>query len=606
MGSSRNSPSKAERRLDRKQRREAANRQEHRDKEKIRAKEIKEENKDKPKKQTAWKRRDKSGNIVLWNAIKISKTSGYVLGGMAAIIILFAISPIFEDPNYVEPDRLSFAECEAIEFNDKWCMYDYKWTREYADGGTISEYAEFDPFVDLPDLGNKYTPEEQDFLPPTSDKDMEIIAEGSSAQLNFDKDLSEEDWDEILKDIKIGNFILPLAYGTHDHLSGFAEHDIFINQENAPEPTSDILDEIGLNIVEDELPSTPEALTLLIDEIKLDLDTTQAELVEVERELQRWNIEEQKLDNERFSAESAYEDAEEELDFSKKNYRHAQDMVVRTNEDRLEQDQAFKDYKVQVRVFDQAQKTYFRAMLLYDEGIAENYELQKKEIELNDKLEELLKKLTKAKTKMNLTFRDYQFINVNLSKTCQTLIKYDLSTKCPTYREMIPLFDNTLPQVSGAFVELGYDVKRLPSPLKEHWHLYEQMTMTKVVSVDADTELFDRGVNITIQAKDFVMLEDTGRKDKSASYDSSTMEQTKWHNIFVDERCSKVTVGPDLKAIEAAILHVLNKCTTDLSEFKTVITNEPTVIPKEESAQWRYLQWIADLVASLRDDSNTK
>ena len=141
-------------------------------------------------------------------------------------------------------------------------------------------------------------------------------------------------------------------------------HDIFINQENAPEPASDILDEIGLNIVEDELPSTPEALTLLIDEIKLDLDTTQAELVEVERELQRWNIEEQKLDNERFSAESAYEDAEEELDFSKKNYRHAQDMVVRTNEDRLEQDQAFKDYKVQVRVFDQAEKTYFRAMLL--------------------------------------------------------------------------------------------------------------------------------------------------------------------------------------------------------------------------------------------------
>ena len=92
-------------------------------------------------------------------------------------------------------------------------------------------------------------------------------------------------------------------------------------------------------------------------------------------------------------------------------------MVVRTYEDRLEQDAAFKDYKVQVRVFDQAEKTYFRAMLLYDEAIAENYELQNKEVELNDKLEELLQKLTKAKTKMNLTYRDYQFINVNLSKT---------------------------------------------------------------------------------------------------------------------------------------------------------------------------------------------
>jgi hypothetical protein len=207
---------------------------------------------------------------------------------------------------------------------------------------------------------------------------------------------------------------------------------------------------------------------------------------------------------------------------------------------------------------------------------------------------------------MNLTFRDYQFINVNLSKTCQTLIKYDLNTKCPTYREMVPLFDNTLPAISGAFVEVGYDIKRLPSPLSEHWKFYEQMTMTKVVSVDADTELFDRGINITVQAKDFTMVEDTGRKDKTASYDSSTMEQTTWHNIFVDDRCSQVTVGPDLKAIEAAILHVLNKCTTDLSEFTTVKTTEPTIIPKEQSAHWNYLKWIAELVASLRDDSNTK
>ena len=71
MGSSRNSPSKAERRLDRKQRREAANRQDHREKEKVREKEIKEEKKGQPRKYKEWKRRDKNGNIILWNAIKI-------------------------------------------------------------------------------------------------------------------------------------------------------------------------------------------------------------------------------------------------------------------------------------------------------------------------------------------------------------------------------------------------------------------------------------------------------------------------------------------------------------------------------------------------------
>ena len=561
MGSSRNSPSKAERRLDRKQRREAANRQDHRDKEKVREKEIKEENKGQPRKNKEWKRRDKNGNIILWNAIKISKTSGYVLGGMAVIIILFAISPIFEDPNYVEPERYTFAECEAIDFEDMYCIYDFKWTREYADGGTISEYAEFDPFVDLPDLGDKYTPEEQDFLPPP------------------------QQW------------LLPLAYGTHDYLSGFAEHD----QYDKP-----VLDDFGLLFVEDELPEDKETLTKIIEQLRLDLDTTQIELMEIESDLQQWNIEEANLRNDKFMAESEYEDAEEDLEFAERTYRHAQDMTVRNNDDRLEQDAAFLDYKIQVRQFANAEKNWDRAMNIYNLGYETHREQQNREVELNNELDELLEKLTEARTKLNLVFRDYQFINVNLSKTCQTLIKYELQTKCPTYREMIPLFDNTLPVISGAFVEVGYDVKRLPSPLQEHWKYYEQMTKTRVVSVDADTDLFDRGVNITVQAKDFVILEDTGRKNKSASYDSSTMERTEWRNIFVDDKCSKVTVGPDLQAIEDAILHVLNKCKTDLSDYQTIITSEPTEIKKEESAQWRYLQWIANLVKSLHDDSNEK
>lgn len=535
---------KAERRAERKERRKAAARQDHREKEEKRAKQLKEQNKDKPKKQTAWKRKDKNGNIILWNAVKITKTSGYILGAMATIITLFAISPIFEDPNYVEPERMSFAECEAIDFNDAWCLMDYKHCREYADGGKICEYAEENPFVDYDRDENRWTPEEQDFLPPPQ------------------------------------QFILPFAFGQ--------------------------LDENGLIFIEDDLPSTPEALTLLIEEIKIDIERTEDDMIKVEREIQEWRIEEQKLRNERFVAESEKEDAEDDYEEAKRKYRHAQDMIIRDNDDIREQDDAYDDYKIKTRVFDQAEKEYFRSMELYDQGVDEHLKLKNELIELEDKLDDLLEKLTKAKTKMNLTFRDYQFINVNLSKTCQTLIKYDLNTKCPTYREMVPLFDNTLPKISGAFVEVGYDIKRLPSPLSEHWKFYEQMTMTKVVSVDADPELFDRGINITIQAKDFTMVEDTGRKDKTASYDSSTMEQTTWHNIFVDDRCSKVTVGPDLKAIEAAILHVLNKCTTDLSEFTTVKTSEPTIIPNEQSAHWNYLKWIAELVASLRDDSNTK
>ena len=560
-GGNRNSQSKAERRIDRKQRREAANRQDHRDKEKAREKQIKEENKGQPKKHKEWKRKDQNGNIILWNAIKISKTSGYILGAMAAIVVLFAISPIFEDPNYVEPERFSFAECEAIEFEDLYCIYDFKFCREYDDGGRICEYAETNPFVDLPDLGERWTPEEQDFLPPP------------------------QQW------------LLPLAYGTHDYVSGFAEHDEYIEPK---------LDEFGISFVEDELPEDKESLTKIIERLRLDLDTTQIELMEIESDLQQWNIKEAELKNDKFAAEREFEDAEDDLEFAERTYRHAQDMTIRNNDDRLEQDAAFLDYKIQVRQFTNAEKNYNAAMNLYNQGFTTHREQENKEIELNDQLDDLLEQLTEARTKLNLVFRDYQFINVNLSRTCLTLIQNELQTACPTYRDMLPLFDNTLPYISGYFVDVGYDIKRLPSPLQDHWKYYEQMTKTRVVSIDADTDLFDRGINITIEAKDFVVIERTGATDKTDSYDSSTLEQTTWHNIHVNKKCDQVSVGPDLKVIEAAILHVLNKCTTDLSEFKEVVQREPTIIPKEQSAHWQYLKWVADLVRSLHDDSNTK
>ena len=596
-GGNRNSQSKAERRIERKERRKAEARQNHRTKETIREKEIKEEKKHLPKKPKAWKRRDKDGSIILWNAIKLSKTSAYLLGVMGVIALLFVASPLFEDPNYVEPERYTFAECEAIDFEDMYCIYDFKWTREYADGGTISEYAEFDPFVDLPVLGDKYTEEEQDFLPPGTDNES-----------GFDIDLSDEEWNDILKDFS-GNFILfPMAYASHDYLSGYAEHDKYdsVKYDSTKYDTSVLDDEFGLVFIEDELPEDKEGLEKVIDQLRLDMDTIEIELREVEDDLNSWYFDEIDLKNDKRDAEREWEDREESLDEAETAYRHAQDMKVRDQVDLRFQDQAFLDYKIEARAFANAEKTWMRAQLAFDVGHEQHRQQEQDVIRLTEELEDKLKELSKARIKMNLIYREYQFINVNLSKTCLTLIQNELQTKCPTYREMIPLFDNTIPVISGNFVEVGYDVKRLPSPLQEHWHYYEQMTETRVVSVDADPDLFDRGVNITILAQDFTILEDTGRNDKTESFNSATLEQTSWVNMHVSDKCDKVSVGPDLKAIEDAILHILNKCTTDLSEYKVVVQHEQTEFKKEDSAQWRYLKWIADIVASLHDDSNER
>ena len=50
----------------------------------------------------------------------------------------------------------------------------------------------------------------------------------------------------------------------------------------------------------------------------------------------------------------------------KTTYRHAQDMTLRNNDDRLEQDAAFLDYKIQVRLFTaNAEKEYWDRALAY-------------------------------------------------------------------------------------------------------------------------------------------------------------------------------------------------------------------------------------------------
>jgi hypothetical protein len=477
---------------------------------------------------------------------------------MSALIILFAISPVFEMPDYVPPERYSFEECELIGFEDVYCMYDFKWTREYADGGVIVEYAEFDPFVDVDRDENKFTEEEQDFLPPT----------------DYIKELTDDDW-QIELDRLTGNFILPMAYGQ--------------------------MDDFGLEFIDDNLPEGKDDLTDYIEQMRIDLDTLQIKMKEIENDLQVWNVEEAQLKNDKFTATNDLEQAEENLDEAETAYRHAQDMIIRSSEDRRLQDLAFVEYKRQLLVFSNMEESYERTMVIYNLGYTTHWAQEQEIILLDDELDQMLKDLSKARIKLNLVFRDFQFISVNLSRTCLTLIQYELQTKCPTYREMVPLFDNTLKNISGEFVDVGYDIKRLPAPLKDHWRYYEQVPEWRVVTVDADPTLFKRGVEIIIQAKDFTVIERAGAQDKSASYDSKTLEMTTWKNIHVSKKCDSVSVGPDLKAIEAAILHVLNKCTTDLSEFKEVTVKEPTIIPKEQSAHWQYFQWLKNVIAGLRD-----
>lgn len=565
--------SKAERRKKRNDMRKMIARQKHDEKQKQKENELKEQTKNEPQKPKAWKRRDKEGSIILWNFIKITKSSYIVLGIMAALIILFTISPFLEDPNYVEPTRLSFTQCEAIDFEDTYCTYDFKFCREYADGAKICEYAETNPFVDLPALGNKYTPEEQDFLPPSG-------------------------------------FIFPFAFATHEKYLGVPiEHfdDTTPKQDKEQEKYLGMpLDSSRVTeytaILEKPIPESKDDIIQYLSELKSKIDNIDLKMTEVELELSAWELDEFKLIDDKEDAENEYEKVKFDFEAAKTKYRHAQDIKIRTDTDIQIQKQAFDEYRTQDKLFEAAKKDLLIAQNEFDTAYDEHYEQKIKLQDYEVQWKDMTQKFKDARIKLSLINREYQFINIQLSKTCEMLIKNQLPTKCPTYREMVPEFDNTLPKISGDFLELGYDIRRLPPPLTDHWELYKQLTKTNVISVDPDSSLNSRGINIIITAKDFLVLEKTGSIDKSSSFDSETLEQTVWKNIYVSKQCDRVTVGPVMDTIKDAILHVLNKCSTDLSDHKIIKQFNATSWDKNDSEAWKQLEWFKNIAASLRTD----
>mgnify|MGYP003325312083 CR=1 FL=1 len=94
-----------------------------------------------------------------------------------------------------------------------------------------------------------------------------------------------------------------------------------------------------------------------------------------------------------------------------------------------------------------------------------------REISIAEKqLKEEIKKLTELQKEYRTLVRKTNLISIVLSASCTTVLQMNWeqqqinpehysSSNCLTYRDLV-MFDNTIPAVSGAFVDLGYDLDR--------------------------------------------------------------------------------------------------------------------------------------------------
>ena len=521
---------KYERMQKRKRERAAGAVQRKKDKDKVTNERLKEEKKAEPKKnRPASYRRDKEGNIILWGNIKVSKTSGVVLAIITSILVFFTImgtTDFGEMDGYIEPE-FSFESCQEQEFNPDMCKFHYKFCRTYADGGKICKFAAEDPWFNIEIDENRFTEEEQDFLPPTQ-------------------------------------FILPFAYATS------------------------------------------------VEDAKYEVSKIKLEIKDLYKKINEYDLERMEWKNEVRTAEKELDDAEDEWKVAKKEYRHAMDIKVQDKDDIKFQKDARDTYEDAVVQFERTEKKLVEAQRKYDDFIEKYYQAQKDMATANDSLEIALDDLTLSKIAANKQFSvGNKFINIILSRTCTTMIDNFIPTECPTYRELRDIFDNTIPKVSGAWAEekstwnllngtwteVKGDVYREPSNYDNYWEYYNQLKQWKIITVDPDTAIQKRGVNIYIQPSSFMYTESMGSVDKTNSIVGN--EQFVFHDIKYDDRCTSVIIAPDIKLITETINNIWENCTNvpEPEIFELLETPFNWV----DSEYYKYQSWLDNAMNTCKE-----
>ena len=195
----------------------------------------------------------------------------------------------------------------------------------------------------------------------------------------------------------------------------------------------------------------------------------------------------------------------------------------------------------------------------------------------------------------------YTNVSISLSKNCQIMIKYGLDTVCPTYRELVELFDTTNPTASGHFEDLGYDITRV-GVMDRHWKFYETEDDYNLIMVDPDAPFQNKSISIEIQSNTFTTLSVIGN-DNSRNFNQGSY--TTWENFKQTDNCKKIIVAPDIELITQAVEYAKNNCNGEIEVLEnTVVHKEPT---PHDDRKWRespalvYQNWLYNAIQNNKE-----
>jgi len=187
-------------------------------------------------------------------------------------------------------------------------------------------------------------------------------------------------------------------------------------------------------------------------------------------------------------------------------------------------------------------------------------------------------------------------IGVVLSKTCITMIKNDIPTTCPTYKDLV-ILDSSLTDVSGKFTtdDDGF-FHRVEPGLKSSWRYYDHDTEIRIF-VDPPYGMAERIKTISLQPNfdNYLVTEDLTQGDYGSESQFATVV---YHDRYID-KCKYATINADKwELLLADTIHYMrNNCNPDHTSYyeREVINATKTEIDVTTSPNWQYQKWLEEV-----------
>lgn len=230
-----------------------------------------------------------------------------------------------------------------------------------------------------------------------------------------------------------------------------------------------------------------------------------------------------------------------------------------------------------------AEKSYQDARKEYLNLLTEKSNLIKdtKQAEIDKEQEKQLKRIKYNPSGIS------KLIGIQLSKQCETLLKNNITTTCPTYKQLRQL-DSSLPEISGKFqIDNGF-YHRGPSPLQNSWKFYNSDPTIRII-VDPPAGMGERIRLITLHPNfDTYLLPESDKLKNDYTFMNYTTTE---NNFGVNKTFTKINVTKTFYTSENTNTRVIFH-----DRYVDAKCKESTV----NADKWRLL--VADTVDYMRND----